>query len=429
MSNTIKLLPTSILNVPIQKFDNDFIFIVNEEKYITNRIIADLISPQISQSHFTDPTLSQYTINTDQKGNFQFILDLVNFQSNTIPESEIPFIEEILFILGNKSIEIDNTDTFTEMTLDLALEQIESHEKHENFYSKLIEKDINFISSHFYQIDEDQIKIIGNLKLETIEKIIKNPNLRLESEDQLLTILNHLYQKNSIYSILYENINFLNVTTSKISEFLMMFDTFDLTRELWISLSMRLQHPLSDDDKIDKARYYIQFSYNESKKFDGIINYLHMKYKREIFNHINITSSSIYDTDQKDFSPSRTIYYDTLDFFKSKNEENSWICFDFKNYHVIPSGYSIRSPNMSEIGGFLKNWVIEGCNDLNDEWTVIDEQVDCKFLIGRRYDHSFEIQNPKKEKFRFLRLRQKGPSFNGNNNLNIESIEFFGGLL
>lgn len=429
MSNTIKLLPTSILNVPIQKFDNDFIFIVNEEKYMTNRIIADLISPKISQSHFTDPTLSQYTINTDKKGNFQFILDLVNFQSNTIPESEIPFIEEILFILGNKSIEIDNTDTFTEMTLDIALEQIESHEKYENFYSKLIEKDINFISSHFYQIDEDQTKVIENLKLETIEKIIKNPNLRLESEDQLLTILNHLYQKNSIYSILYENINFLNVTTSKISEFLMMFDTFDLTRELWISLSMRLQHSLSDDDKIDKARYYIQFSYDESKKFDGIINYLHMKYKREIFNHINITSSSIYDTDQKDFSPSRTIYYDTLDFFKSKNEENSWICFDFKNYHVIPSGYSIRSPNMSEIGGFLKNWVIEGCNDLNDEWTVIDEQVDCKFLIGRRYDHSFEIQNPKKEKFRFLRLRQKGPSFNGNNNLNIESIEFFGGLL
>ena len=207
----------------------------------------------------------------------------------------------------------------------------------------------------------------------------------------------------------------------------MNYDTFDLTHELWNSLSLRLLQPIQQTNDEKNNRYYTRLFYQENKEFDGIINYFHKKYKKEIFNHINVTSSGIYENDQKDFSPSRSIIYDSQDFFKSRNEVNSWICFDFRNHRVSLSDYSIRPPNMGENGGFLKNWVIEGSND-NEIWQIIDEQKECNFLIGRRSSHTFSIQSSKKEEFRFIRLRQTGPSFNGNNLLNIESIEFFGGL-
>lgn len=45
-------------------------------------------------------------------------------------------------------------------------------------------------------------------------------------------------------------------------------------------------------------------------------------------------------------------------------------------------GYSIRSPPMGENGGFLKSWVIEGSID-NQNWEVIDEQINSEFWIGK----------------------------------------------
>lgn len=78
--NTLKLLTQSILQVPIGNYEQDFTFIVNGKEFQANKIVADLLSTKISKQHLLDPTLNQLTINTRTFGNFQHILDLLNFK-------------------------------------------------------------------------------------------------------------------------------------------------------------------------------------------------------------------------------------------------------------------------------------------------------------------------------------------------------------
>lgn len=113
----MQLKPTSIINVPLQSYPNDFTFIVNGELIKTNRIISDLLSPKISQIHYVDSTCDSFTINTTNKGDFSQILNLVNFEMHEIPSSELPFITEVLKFLGNDLIDILYTGESEEMTI------------------------------------------------------------------------------------------------------------------------------------------------------------------------------------------------------------------------------------------------------------------------------------------------------------------------
>ena len=60
----------SILNVPLQIYEDDFTFFVNGEEIKTSRIIADLLSPKICLYHRTDPTMDKIIINTEHTGQF-----------------------------------------------------------------------------------------------------------------------------------------------------------------------------------------------------------------------------------------------------------------------------------------------------------------------------------------------------------------------
>lgn len=115
-------------------------------------------------------------------------------------------------------------------------------------------------------------------------------------------------------------------------------------------------------------------------------------------------------------------------FFESDNLDNSWLCFDFKEIKIKLENYTIRSFDKSKNQGHLKSWVIEASNDENKkDWKIIDRHENSDFLNGKSFVHTFSIQNEnEEEKFRYIRLRQTGPSWSGNKYLNINSIEFYG---
>ena len=117
----LSLKPTSILNVPLTMYDKNFTFIVNGEKYKTNRTIADLLSPTICQLHFNDPLLDEFSITTQEAGDFNIILNLINFEENEVSDSDILFVSEIFEILGNSSIEIQNDYINIPITIDNVL--------------------------------------------------------------------------------------------------------------------------------------------------------------------------------------------------------------------------------------------------------------------------------------------------------------------
>ena len=131
--NKVQLKISSIENVPLQTYNDDFSFIVNGEEFKTSRLFADLLSPKICQIHSNDPTFEQFTINTQHKGNFSHILQLNNFKDFTISDDELEFMIEIIEILGNESFNITVSHEYQELTNDNVLKYLKSTRSTENF--------------------------------------------------------------------------------------------------------------------------------------------------------------------------------------------------------------------------------------------------------------------------------------------------------
>ena len=187
-----------------------------------------------------------------------------------------------------------------------------------------------------------------------------------------------------------------------------------------------LQIQLNDVKKkkeIETKKPIINVPYSKGNEFNGIINYLKSKFN--IYNEINITSSSVYQNDQE-FAPFNVIKYDDLDAeFHTNDLENSWICFEFKNHYIIPKNYTIRSFALDRNASHLRSWVVEFLNKKN-EWEIIDCQNNCVYLNGRNFTYTFSINNPKNQECKFVRIRQTSENWRDRDFLKINSIEFYG---
>ena len=167
-----------VKEIPLDKYDKNFTFIVNNAQYHTCRIIADILSPKICQLHYNDPTINEFHIKTSHTGNFEHILNLINYNTNKISETEIPFLCEVLEKLNNQMIQINFSEEIA-ITKDNAIDIIAKYENN-YIYSSIFKKAIDFVSSHFYEIN-DQEKRLNSLQKSTIELIIQNDQLHLET--------------------------------------------------------------------------------------------------------------------------------------------------------------------------------------------------------------------------------------------------------
>ena len=174
----IQLNANRISNVPFLAYENDFTFIVNGENFNVPKIISDLISPVICHMHSNDASIDSYTINTVNRGNFQNILNLMNFQQNSIPENEIPFFVEVIEILGISSLDIIDLN-------NNIFDIIRRHEKFQVLYSDSFERDINYVSSNFFNLCETHLNDMIQLLPETLERIISNERLKLNAYSKL----------------------------------------------------------------------------------------------------------------------------------------------------------------------------------------------------------------------------------------------------
>lgn len=85
-----------------------------------------------------------------------------------------------------------------------------------------MQEEIDFISSHFSEIDQEKLK---NLGVSHIESVISNPKLLLENEDSLFQFIASLYSENSSLSYLFENVDFLNISDDCVKHFYEIFDS------------------------------------------------------------------------------------------------------------------------------------------------------------------------------------------------------------
>lgn len=293
----IHLDTSSILNVPLYSYD-EFIFLVNGEEFKTSRIISDLLSPKICQMHLSDPTYNTFSFNTCHIGNFSFILDLLNFKQIDIPDSDLQFIMEVIEILENESIKIVDSEKSVLLTFDNVFQLIKDHLHFPKFFSKRILDEIDFISSHLFELPTEKEDELISLDQIIIEKILRNQLLKIESEDHLISLINRMYMKDQSNSILYEFVNFRCVSEAKIDEFIEIFNYNDLTKEVWDSFSKISKKERKEEKESDQYKQIKkEFLYEKKHEFKGIINFLKEKSNSDIDKFLTITSTKIEDDD------------------------------------------------------------------------------------------------------------------------------------
>lgn len=115
------------------------------------------------------------------------------------------------------------------------------------------------------------------LSVNILYRVTSNEKLKLKDEDQLLNFINCLYQKDSKYKILYENVIFMNAKSSSISNFIHIFDYNDVNSSIWSLLSNRLLLENENIVKNDQRYKNKILEHKNDQEFDGIINYLTKK--------------------------------------------------------------------------------------------------------------------------------------------------------
>ena len=257
-----------------------------------------------------------------------------------------------------------------------------------------------------------------------------------------MQIINSLYSNDKKYSILYENVCFIYVTTSIIKEFISIFDFNDMTNSMWNLLCERLEKEIDENNENRRKRRKTRSKQNgnflqttncfyppeNENSFDGILSFLRNKTNNNINSVVNITSSSCFSPSENNQPENVVIYEDRKKAFWSDLIKNSWLCIEFKENRIIPSDYKIRSCSCSPNWAHPKSWVIETSND-NESWSIIDEVTNCPFLNGQGLVHTFKIKKELKDEVRFIRMRGIGPDWQGTSSLMIDSIEFYGTLL
>lgn len=431
MQNSIKLQTDSVLQAPLQKYSKDFTFIVNSKRFETSSFVADLLSPIISSRHLSDQTLSEFTINTKSPGDFNKIINLINFQPQEINHSDFSFIIEIFDQLGTEKVDI-NIQNEEKITNDNVLDQIIKHQAHPQFYKTHLHKEIEYFTSHFFELKDKLFEYIKSENFDLndtiIEEIIGHKKLVLDTEDDLLETVNLLYLRERSFSHLYEFVDFKNVEQESIKSFIENFNIDDLTTAAWLSVCERLEKKvLIEKGEEEQTRHVCNKSKclveikNKPNEFDGIMNYL--KKNSNIKDELAISLSSFGGgSDPFDLIKyeDKKCYYET-----SGSDRNSWISFEFKKHKVCPSGYIIRS-YYCDGNWHLKSWDFEGSND-NSSWTTLDKQQNNSVLNGGNNVNLFSISN--EESYKYLRIHITGPNWLDNYGIMMNSIEFYGKII
>lgn len=445
---------------------SEFKFILpNHEEIKCSKIIACFISPIIAKNQQSDITYDRFEFFIDgnpiegiTKNHVQQIIDLACGEIIDLSKSDIVALKIISVVLGNEELlnlleearnpsktkkEINqlqlqgviiNPDEFTVSNIFQVLKFYELHTVSSN-------RAIEFAAKNFEKIDKNQLKKLNH---QILRSIVSNRKLVLENEDSLLNFILSLYEnmsendlenvsiKESVAELL-ESVCFENLSSNAFQKFVNEFDASYMTSPLLRQISYSFKFKQKEQD--------FELNNQSLGRFHGIIFSLTKKCGGNVHEKgiIEIKGTSI----RNDPTLQPKVAADLFDLqscFHSRNELNSTLTYDFKNYRVIPTSYSIRTNPWGGKGHYhMMSWVLEGSNDENN-WIILDRKVEDKSLDMINNENTFKcnlVSNGDGKNnavsFRFLRIRNTGPNSGSNqalnNVMNIGALEFFGKLI
>ena len=423
MTKLFQIGSENLKNIPWNKFDNDFIFLVNGKKYKTNHFLADFLSPNICQLHNIDSSLSAYEIQTEYDNDFNQVIKYAQMEEMNLSKSETEYYQEVMKSLGN----YDEYFKFLDFGGDISFDNVFSRISMKLDHNYKMDEEISFIASNFTIAIQDNYEAMFSLDDDIIAQIISNPEFKIRDEDILFNFILELYKKSNSYIHLFEHVLLMNVSPKLISQFLEIFDLNDITSSIWKQMCFLVSNKTLLETKDSYMKDNVKAFEKRYAPFqsDHILEYLQEKCGGNI--HLNgevrITCSSIYDSDEEEWGP-QNIIEDRKDF-RTSDCDDSWIMLDFKTKKVKIDSYTLKTYGDETDSGHLKSWILEVSHD-GLFFEPIDKHENCKFLNGSYNTKVFEVK--KNEPHQYVRLRQTGRNFEGGYNLNLHSIEFSGTL-
>lgn len=466
-TKTINLSSAGLKNVfPIANQDEEFEFIFGDQKICLNPIFAEFISPKISRMLKSDPIMNKIDF-TDQIKDIcvtEEVLSLFKLlaqgYSVDITESQIIQAEIISILLDNLEIFTQVNDIYDENVNYTNIDQYISNIK---FYKQIpssfnfmkYSKIIKYISSNFYRIEENKLLTIP---AKILFSIIFDENLVIESEDSLFDFINKLFSEEKVNDdeeiniiSFYEEIDFTKLSQSKFEEFVSCFIGSEMTRNLWEKLSKCFYfNYTSNKEKKNEGRYSFKgkkiedddnstnqfsgiikkFEYdgNSSNQFSGIINFLTEKCGGNVSDKGIVKVTSLSETTS--LAKNVVDLQNNRNYFQSRNQQNTWLQYDFIENRIIPTHYSIRTRHDYDMD-HPRNWVIEGSNtggNNENEWVILDSRQNDTELNGKNVSYTFDIEPTQgnEKGFRYLRIRQTGVESSNGNWLTFSALEYFG---
>lgn len=443
-------------------FANSFIvynfrFTLGEKEILLNNFLADFISPRVSEIHKIDPTIDTLCLNNFfsdfAKIDDLFDPDLITNIKLIASGQRIEIDEEMghkirLFsiLLGNEEIFNSMNDIYpintSRESLDSCLKYLQCFvltDKTGNITSSFNNQSIlDFVSSHFYLIDESKLL---NLHKSVIYSIVTNRHLKICSEDSLFDFINKLFSIENDQDLniieFYEALDISALSEAKFKEFIDVLNPNEITQNLWGKLkkcfSSQSAQKTEKCQRYSKKQDIIDYDNNSSNQFKGIIFHLGNGNPKSVIENgaVDITSSPIL-SNNSGHAASHVVDFDNdSKSFLSDFKENSWLTYDFKNRKVRPSSYSIKSHHWGGKGNYHpKSWCIEGSND-NEHWKTLDSCTDEKCLDGKNLSKNFPVKNnlDVNEYYRYLRIRQTDVNTRNDHLLGFSSLEYFGSIL
>lgn len=423
-----------MIGIPFQRYTKDFTFIVDDKKYPTSRIIADIISPIIRKMHFIDETIQEYHITTREQEKsdddyFSHFLNLISFEKTEINSIERDHFIQYFYQLGNIDGYFElQPEYFSTLSTENAVDRLICLQQEEKFkdicnfsVSEHIRKIINFIANNF---DDFEYGALKKIPINLLIEILSSSAFRISEEDKLLDFVLQVYAENRKYSVLFEYVLFKNVSESLLKSFIESFKVDDINQSIWRSFNGSHFNDKQNDENERYKANILKFEYCEGKEFEGIMKNLVKETGGNIHDNgtIEITTNNL----NSGCHPKNLVDYESDNFFDpNENKNGSFVCFDFKDKLVKLSSYSIKSYTQR----YLKNWSIEVSNN-GENWIEVDHVENNSKLNGSNNVATFKVSKEQKEFYRFVKLTETGECWANDNRYDgdFSMIEFFGKL-
>lgn len=457
---SFSLSPSTMCTLNFDNYPRDFDFIMNKEIFSVNRIIADFLSPIVRKIHAVDPALSAFEVKNEHeydKCYFRDVIRLAEFQQVELTDENIKPLQYFFTQLGNSELmesilyenNVNSSNLKEKKPTVLTKENVFQQLRLKHQIELSVKDEINYISSHLFELES----IIENhddvLSFDLWREILSSHSICLSSEDWLFEYILQRSKKDRSFISLLEFVKLKELKTSSLHKFFSEVSLSELNSSLYsliADLVLNTCDNVKDGKKKKSSRYFIpKDSIKAEKKekpdtlikkvieFDGknplrgMFAYLRSKSHGSNIvdaNLISITAAAI--NEQVDSDVRYLVDLNINSYYVSKDEENQWIKFDFRDRIAEVHCYTIKT-NLNGGNDHLRNWVIEVSNNDQDYSQITREENNVTLnapgnlvvyrILGRAIPG------------RYVRIRQTGMNWAQRNLLVIAQMEFFGILI